>query len=1461
MRKLYSLLSPVFFILVALCGHAQDFSNKGKDFWVGYGLHCRMLPPSGTNTQDMVLYFATDQVTTVTVSVPGTGYTQTYSNIPANTIFTSNAIPKTGSQDARLTTEGILNKGVHIESDKPIVAYAHIYNGSVSGATLLFPTPTLGKEYYSINFTQYSNDQNSNCWFYAVATDTGTTTIQVIPTANTQTMVAGQTYTYNLTQGQVFNALGTETVINSNQTSGVDLTGSVIKTVSSGNGGCKRIAVFSGSGKINIKCPIGASSTSADNYMVQAFPKVAWGKYYLTVPTQQMPYNFFRIAVSDPATVVTFNGTVLTGLIGNFYYQVSQNNTPNVISANQPIMVAQYITTANQCGNTAITSNGDPEVIYLSPVEQNIDKVIINSTPNAAINANWHYANVVITNGGTALSSFRIDGNPIPINSFLVHPQNSSYSYLIYNFPSPGSGQHTLQSDSGFNAIAYGYGPAESYGYNAGTNIKDIYQFIQISNPYATVNFPAACKNQPFYFSIVFPYQPTQIDWHFFGLFPDTTVYPLPILNPLTGYDSTWTVNGKQLYRYRLPSSYSVTSPGTYPIEVVAANPTPDGCGGIQYIEYNLEVFDTPASAFSFTTSGCVTDSVYFSGTASNTGGRPVTSWSWNFGDAATATIQNPVHKYNLPGSFTSKFSFITDIGCKSDTTSHIVSLTGKPTAKFGISFPQCLNQQIIFTDSSTAAAGSTIMKWYWNFGDGSPQVIATTGVAQQHTYTSAGPFVATLVVESQTGCQSVVYSKTINVHAVPVANFSFSNACLPAGTTQFTDLSTISDGTQNLFTWSWNFGDAGTSAAQNPVHNYATLGPFNVHITVTSNNGCVDDTIKLMNTVYAQPLSNFMAPVEVCHGDSVHFTDQSNAPNSTVTNWSWNFGDGATDTTQNPVHLYAAPGSYTITHTVTSAIGCVSTVSTKTVVVNPLPTANFNTSLPACETRTIVFSDASTANVGTLTKWTWDFGDVSNAVYTNGNPFVHVYATAGTYNATLKVENSKGCVSTIYSKQIVVNYVPLAGFISPAICLTDPFAPFVDTSSIPAGSITSWNWNFGDPNANVANPNTSTIQNPLHRYTVVGSYTATLIVTSSQGCKDTVVQSFTVNGSIPVANFNPQNPNTLCSNQNVTITDASTVDFGNVVKTIIYWDWLGDTTQKTVFNFPAVNQNYSHLYPEFGSPTTKTYAIKMISYSGINCLDVITKTITVLSTPTVQFNPLTNICANDQPVQFNQGYITNGLSGIGVYSGTATLANGVFTPAVAGPGLFTIRFTYTAANTCSNYKEQQILVYPVPIVNAGPDRTLLEGTSIKINGSGSGNGIKYLWTPNIAIDSPTIATPKVFPSNDIYYYLTVTSGDGCRASDTMFVKVLKLPTVPNIFSPNGDGVHDRWEIQYLSSYPGCTVDIFNRYGQLIFHSVGYNTPWDGTVNGKPVPVGTYYYIVQPKNGREKMSGYVDVIR
>ncbi|HUC79843.1 MAG TPA: gliding motility-associated C-terminal domain-containing protein, partial [Flavisolibacter sp.] len=169
--------------------------------------------------------------------------------------------------------------------------------------------------------------------------------------------------------------------------------------------------------------------------------------------------------------------------------------------------------------------------------------------------------------------------------------------------------------------------------------------------------------------------------------------------------------------------------------------------------------------------------------------------------------------------------------------------------------------------------------------------------------------------------------------------------------------------------------------------------------------------------------------------------------------------------------------------------------------------------------------------------------------------------------------------------------------------------------------------------------------------------------------------------------------------------------------------------------------------------------------------------------------------------------------------------------------------------------------VFPVPTINAGPDRFVLEGGVATFATTSNGNGLSYLWTPGTYLNNPTIAKPTVMPKDDINYTVTVTSADGCSASDQVFVKLLKSLEIPNVFSPNADGINDRWEVKYLESYPGATVQIFNRYGQKVFESIGYTKPWDGSFKGSQVPAGTYYYIINPKNGRPQIAGYVDIIR
>jgi gliding motility-associated-like protein len=165
-------------------------------------------------------------------------------------------------------------------------------------------------------------------------------------------------------------------------------------------------------------------------------------------------------------------------------------------------------------------------------------------------------------------------------------------------------------------------------------------------------------------------------------------------------------------------------------------------------------------------------------------------------------------------------------------------------------------------------------------------------------------------------------------------------------------------------------------------------------------------------------------------------------------------------------------------------------------------------------------------------------------------------------------------------------------------------------------------------------------------------------------------------------------------------------------------------------------------------------------------------------------------------------------------------------------------------------------------MADAGPAQYLLQGEAGILAGSGSGNNIGFSWQPADSIlGSPNVAHPQVAPLEDLVYTLTVTSADGCTDSSQVKVTVLKPPVVPNAFSPNGDGINDTWVIRYLNAYPSADIQVFNRYGQPVYHAAGYSTPWDGTYNGQPLPVGTYYWIIRPGNGRRQISGSVTIIR
>jgi gliding motility-associated-like protein len=188
--------------------------------------------------------------------------------------------------------------------------------------------------------------------------------------------------------------------------------------------------------------------------------------------------------------------------------------------------------------------------------------------------------------------------------------------------------------------------------------------------------------------------------------------------------------------------------------------------------------------------------------------------------------------------------------------------------------------------------------------------------------------------------------------------------------------------------------------------------------------------------------------------------------------------------------------------------------------------------------------------------------------------------------------------------------------------------------------------------------------------------------------------------------------------------------------------------------------------------------------------------------------------------------------------------------------------YTINSHGCKSNLYTKTISVYPYPIVNAGPDRKILEGSSITIDASAAGVNLQYLWSPALYLNNATLLKPRVIdPKFDILYTLTVTSPGGCVTTDNMYVHVLKIPRIPNTFSPNNDRLNDFWEIQYLDEYTSSRTQVFTRAGQKVFECIGVYKAWDGKYKGKTLPVDTYYYIIEAGSGREPVTGYVTIIK
>lgn len=802
--------------------------------------------------------------------------------------------------------------------------------------------------------------------------------------------------------------------------------------------------------------------------MVQAFPKSAWGREFLTVPSvnyntisgntdsPSTPNIFYRVCVSDPTTVVKINGVITTlPLTNNFYYEIPASTSLYLIESDKPVIVAQYFPSRGACGlaNPA-NGDGDPETIYLSPVEQNINKVLWNANAQASINQNKHYINVVIPNSGTAISSFRLDGVTVSALSFLPHPQNASFSYARLNVSStPGGGSnvglsHIVQSDSGFNAIAYGYGVAESYGYNVGTNIKDFYQQISVATEFGIEPTPAVCKGSPFRFRVSLPYCADSIKWNLSNL-PGPPSPSIFLTNYSTctpgvgGPDSTTIVNGKTLFWYSIPTIYNFSISGSYPVFMTVYAPNADGCGSEQEIDFELNVYDPPVADFNWTGGGCVAEPVQFQD--NTTTPRPSYLWFWDFGDPGVA---HPIHLqlkiqpilFSSPGIYDVNFYNITTPGCISNTKQKQITIAPIPSATITGSISVCINTapepQITFT----ASDGKAPYTFTYNINGGLNQIISTTGtnttVSINVPTNVAGIFQYNLTEVKNSG--STLCVRSIN-NASATVNVNLNTGLTLTTGTNNQSVCENNAITNLVYTIDGGGNNATSSGLPSGVNGVYNAGLFTISGTPTTP-GTYNYTVNATGLCLPNSLSGV---ITVNPDASLALTSGSNTQtlciNTPLSDISYSIGGGGTGGTVSGLPtgvtgtynsgILIISGTPTVTgtfnYTVTTTGTCIQKTANGTLIVNPdatlaLTSAPVTTAQSVCENvaiADITYSIGGGGSGGTVTGLPPGVNGVYNAgvVTISGVPnFI------GSYPFT--VQTTGICVQKTLTGTITVN-------------------------------------------------------------------------------------------------------------------------------------------------------------------------------------------------------------------------------------------------------------------------------------------------------------------------------------------------------------------------------------------------------------------------------------------------------
>ena len=484
-------------------------------------------------------------------------------------------------------------------------------------------------------------------------------------------------------------------------------------------------------------------------------------------------------------------------------------------------------------------------------------------------------------------------------------------------------------------------------------------------------------------------------------------------------------------------------------------------CGQGQYCQFISVSCPPPVAGFTTLADEL---SITFQDTSAN---EP-TAWAWAFGDGAVSSEEAPVHAYALPGTYTA--CLLAGSPCGQDSICQDIVVTcNAPEAGFAF-----VNNELTATFTDTSTNQPTGLLWILEGQD------SLQGPSFEYTFDSAGVYELCLQASSICGMTETCRMVEIRCAALE-AGFAYQGDALRQS---FTDTSTAT-----VTSWMWDFGDGGTSAQQNPVHDFPAPGDYEVCLSVVNACGDTSTACRQLSLTCPAPEAGFSFQSNQL---TLQLDDTSS---NTPAEWLWSFGDGNSSAQQNPQHTYSNPGEYEVCLTALSICGSTQACQTVTITCAE-PVAGF---LVQRDELTVSLTDTS---ANSPAQWAWSFGDGTTSNLQNPQ---HTFAAPGTYVICLTA--SSVCGSNQSCRQVTVSCpAPQAafGFAADELALS-----FTDESP---NAPTQWQWAFGDGA-------TSTLANPQHTYALPGSYQVCLEVASICGSTETC-QMIEVGCNAPVPAF-----------------------------------------------------------------------------------------------------------------------------------------------------------------------------------------------------------------------------------------------------------------------------------------------------------------------------------------------------